>query len=81
MPTLTVNVVDYNTNRPVSGAIVTVNGSAVVTDIRGQAVFQAAPASYNMKVSSVNYTPETRVVTLTANQVTTIRIIPKLGLL
>ena len=81
MPVLTVNVVDYNTNRPVVGAIVTVNGVAVVTDFRGQAVFQAAPALYNVNVSRVNYTPETRSVTLTANQTATIRIVPRLGLL
>ena len=81
MPVLTVNVVDYNTNRPVPNAIVSVNGVAVVTDFRGRSVFQAVPASYNIHVSRVNYTPETRLVTLTANQTATIRIIPRFGLL
>ena len=81
MPTLRVNVVDYNTNRPVPNAIVTVNGIAVVTNIWGQAVFQAQPASYNVNVSSHNYTSETRLLTLTTNQTVTIRIVPRLGLL
>jgi len=81
MPVLTVNVVDYNTNRAVSGAIVTISGVAVVTDNRGQAVFQVAPASYSVNVSRFNYTSETRSVTLTANQTATIRIVPRLGLL
>ena len=81
MPTLTVNVVDYNTNKPVPITIVTVNGVAVVTNIRGQAVFEAAPAPYTVNVSRFNYTPETRLVTLTANQTITIRLVPRLGLL
>jgi len=81
MTLLTVNVIDYNTNKPVSGAIVTVSGVAVVTNYGGRAVFQAAPASYNINVSRVNYTPETRSVTLTANQTITIRLVPRLGLL
>ena len=81
MTTLTVNVVDYNTNKPVPSTIVTVNGVAVVTNIRGQAVFEAAPASYNVNVSRHNYTTETRLLTLTTNQTVTIRIIPRLGLL
>ena len=81
MTLLTVNVIDYNTNKPVSGAIVTVSGVAVVTNYGGRAVFQASPASYNINVSRVNYTPETRSVTLTANQTITIRLVPRLGLL
>jgi len=54
MPVLTVNVVDYNTNRAVSGAIVTISGVAVVTDNRGLAVFQVAPASYSVNISRFN---------------------------
>ena len=81
MPALTVNVVDYNTNRPVLNAVVTVTGIAVVTNIWGQAVFQAQPASYTVNVSRHNYTSETRLLTLTTNQTVTIRLVPRMGLL
>ena len=81
MPVLTVNVVDYNTNRPVSGAIVSINGNAVVTNYNGKAVFDADTSTYNLNVSSNNYTPENRLVVLSSNQNVTIRIIPRVGLL
>jgi len=79
MAVLTVNVVDYNTNKPVLGAIVTINGTAVVTNIRGQAAFDAAPSTYNLSVSCANYTPTAQLLTLISNQTITIRIIPRLG--
>ena len=81
MPILTVNVIDYNTNRPISGVIVSVNGSAVVTDPQGRASFEASPANYNLNVSKNNYTPENRLVVLSGNQNVTIRLIPRVGLL
>ena len=81
MPTLRVNVVDYNTNRPVPNAIVTISGTAVVTNNNGQAVFDADPSTYNINVSHFNYTPDNSLLTLSSNQTTTIRLIPKVGLL
>ena len=81
MPTLTVNVVDYNTNRPIPGAVVTINGTAVLTNNNGQSAFDAAPYTYSINVSHFNYTPTSSVLTLTSNQTTTIRLVPKVGLL
>ena len=81
MSILTVNVVDYNTNRPVQGAIVTIDGTAVVTDSHGRAVFDATPSNYNLNVSNVNYTPQNRLVVLSSNQTATIRIVPRVELL
>ena len=79
MAVLTVNVIDYNTNRPVPGALVTINGTAVVTNNRGQASFDATPSTYNLSVSCANYTPTAQLLTLTNNQTITIRIVPRLG--
>ena len=81
MPVLTVNVVDYNTNRPVPGIIVSVNSTAVVTDYNGKAIFDADTATYNLNVSGYNYTPENRLLVLSSNQNVTIRLIPRVGLL
>lgn len=78
MPTLTVNVVDYNTNRAVPDAIVTINSTAVVTNNRGQAVFQASTNSYSLNVTKFHYTPEGRILTLSSNQTLTIKLIPRL---
>ena len=81
MPTLTVNVVDHNTNRPIPGAVVTISGTAVLTNNNGQASFDAPQSTYNIKVSRYNYTPANSVLTLVSNQTTTIKLIPKVGLL
>ena len=81
MPVLTVNIVDYNTNRPISGAIVSINGTAVVTDAHGRASFQAAPANYNLNISRHNYTPANRLLVLSGNQTVTIQLVPMVGLL
>mgnify|MGYP000660353666 CR=1 FL=1 len=81
MVSVVVRVVDYNTGRPVGGALVRVGGSTAVTDAMGRAMLDVPAGSYVIRVSRSGYRLTEEYVSITGPSEVTVRLIPSVRIL
>jgi hypothetical protein len=76
MPTVIVKVVDINTKQPVPSTI-TLHTSTTPAPTAEAHFTNVPPGTYQLTVSAPNYTPETRTITVTKNEIITVELVPR----